>query len=327
MKEMVKSLFMITLIVSIILTSGMSMAAGSYPSKAMQIIVGFSAGGGVDSVARIVAQKLTESLGQPVLVDNRPGASGMIGMDLVANAAPDGYTLMLGTQTVLVVAPILQRRTSFDPIKLFSAVTLIGSTPLILVTNPAIPAKSVKELVALAKAKPGDLNFGSGGVGTTPHMAGELFASMAGIKIIHVAYKGEAPALTDIMGGHLHMMFSNVSASLPYIKAGKLKGLAVSSMERVVAAPDIPTIHESGIPGFEAQTWFGLLAPATTPPDIVKRLNTDILQALTKPDVKDRLAALGLTIVGSTPEKFSGYIKSEFTKWAKVIKDAGVKTE
>jgi tripartite-type tricarboxylate transporter receptor subunit TctC len=158
-------------------------------------------------------------------------------------------------------------------------------------------------------------------------MAGELFASMAGIKIIHVAYKGEAPALTDIMGGHLHMMFSNMSASLPYIKAGKLRGLAVSSMERVAAAPEIPTVHESGVPDFEAQTWFGLLAPAATPPEIVKRLNTDILLALTKPDIKEKLAALGLTIVGSTPERFSGYIKSEFTKWAKVIKDAGVKTE
>ncbi len=327
MKKMAKNLFAITLVVSIILTSGMSIAAGSYPSKSVQIIVGFSAGGGVDSVARIVAHKLTESLGQPVLVDNRPGASGMIGTDLVVNAAPDGYTLLLGTQTVLVVAPILQRRTSFDPVKLFSAVTLIGSTPLILVTNPAVPAKSVKELVALAKAKPGDLNFGSGGVGTTPHMAGELFASMAGIKTIHIAYKGEAPALTDIMGGHLHMMFSNMSASLPYIKAGKLRGLAVSSMERVAAAPEIPTVHESGIPGFEAQTWFGVLTPALTPSEIVKRLNTDILQALTKPDVRDRLATLGLTIVGSTPERFSGYIQSEFTKWAKVIKDAGVKTE
>jgi tripartite-type tricarboxylate transporter receptor subunit TctC len=327
MKKMVRILFMIIFVASVTLCSGMSVAAETYPSKPLQIIVSFAPGGGVDSVARIVAHKLTESLGQPVLVDNRPGASGMIGTDLVAKAAPNGYTLLLGTQTVLVVAPILQRKTSFDPIKLFSAVTLIGSTPLILVTSPAVPAKSVKELLALAKAKPGELNFGSGGVGTTPHMAGELFASMAGIKIVHAAYKGEAPALTDIMGGHLHMMFSNMSASLSNIKAGKLRGLAVSSMERVAAAPEIPTVAESGVPGFEAQTWFGLLAPAGTPPEIVKRLNTDVLRALTKPDVKEKLASLGLTIVGSTPEKFSGYIKSEFTKWAKVIKDAGVKTE
>ncbi len=327
MKTMVKRLYMMTLVVPVIFSSGMSIAAGSYPSKSVQIIVGFSAGGGVDSVARIVAHKLTESLGKPVLVDNRPGASGMIGTDLVAKVAPDGHTLMLGTQTVLVVAPILQRRIDFDPIKLFSAVTMIGSTPLILVTNPAVPAKSVKEILALAKAKPGELNFGSGGVGTTPHMAGELFASMAGIKIVHAAYKGEAPALIDIMGGHLHMMFSNMSASLPYIKAGKLRGLAVSSIERVATTPEIPTVAESGVPGFEAQTWFGLLAPAGTPPDIVKRLNKDVLLALTKPDVKDKLTSLGLTIAGSTPEKFSGYIKSEFTKWAKVIKDAGLKTD
>ena len=204
---------------------------------------------------------------------------------------------------------------------------LIGSTPLILVTNPAVPAKSVKELIALAKAKPGEFNFGSGGVGTTPHMAGELFNSMAGIKVVHVAYKGEAPALTDIMGGHLHMMFSNMSACLPHIKAGKVRGLAVSSLERVAAAPDIPTVAESGVPGFEAETWFGLLAPVGTPPEIVKRLNADVLKALTKPDVKEKLASLGLTIAGSTPERFSAYIKSEYAKWAKVIKDAGIKME
>ena len=327
MKKGVKSLFMSILMTSAALCPGSSQAAETYPSKTVQIIVSFAPGGGVDSVARITAAKLTESLGQPVLVDNRPGASGMIGTDVAAKAPPDGYTLLLGTQTVLVVAPILYGKTAFDPLKLFTPVALIGSTPLILVTNPAVPAKSVKELIALAKAKPGEFNFGSGGVGTTPHMAGELFNSMAGIKVVHIAYKGEAPALTDIMGGHLHMMFSNMSACLPHIKAGKIRGLAVSSLERVAAAPDIPTVAESGVPGFEAETWFGLLAPAGTPPEIVKRLNTDVLKALTKPDVKEKLASLGLTIAGSTPEKFSGYIKSEYAKWAKVIKDAGIKME
>ena len=327
MKNRVKSLAMIICGVAVALFCDPSQAAETYPTKTVQIIVSFAAGGGVDSVARIVAAKLTESLGQPVLVDNRPGASGMIGTDVAAKAPPDGYTLLLGTQTVLVVAPILYGKTTFEPLKLFSSIVLIGSTPLILVTNPALPVKSVKELIALTKAKPGELDFGSGGVGTTPHMAGELFNSMAGIKVVHVAYKGEAPALTDIMGGHLHMMFSNVSAALPYVKAGKLKGLAVSSMERLAAAPGIPTVAESGVPGFEAQTWFGLLAPAGTPPEIVKRLNADVLKALTKPDVKDKLASLGLTIAGSTPERFSAYIKSEYTKWAKVIKDAGIKME
>ncbi len=327
MKNVVKSLVMIICGVAVALCYGPSFAAETYPSKSPQIIVSFAPGGGVDSVARIVAHQLTESLGQPVLVDNRPGASGMIGTDVAAKAPPDGYTLLLGTQTVLVVAPILYGKTAFDPLKLFSPVALIGSTPLILVTNPAVPAKSVKELIALAKAKPGEFNFGSGGVGTTPHMAGELFNSMAGIKVVHVAYKGEAPALTDIMGGHLHMMFSNVSAALSHVKAGKIRGLAVSSRERLAAAPGIPTVAESGVPGFEAETWFGLLAPAGTPPEIVKRLNTDVLKALTKPDVKDKLGSLGLTIAGSTPERFSAYIKSEYGKWAKVIKDAGIKME
>ena len=327
MKKGIKSLLVIICVASAVLCFGLSQAAETYPSKSLQIIVSFAPGGGVDSVARIVGHKLTESLGQPVLVDNRPGASGMIGTDVAAKALPDGYTLLLGTQTVLVVAPILYGKAAFDPLKLFAPVALIGSTPLILVTNPAVPAKSVKELIALAKAKPGELDFGSGGVGTTPHMAGELFNSMAGIKVVHVAYKGEAPALTDIMGGHLHMMFSNMSACLPHIKAGKIRGLAVSSLERVAAAPDIPTVAESGVPGFEAETWFGLLAPAGTPPEIVKRLNADVLKALTKPDVKEKLASLGLTIAGSTPEKFSGYIKSEYGKWAKVIKDAGIKME
>jgi tripartite-type tricarboxylate transporter receptor subunit TctC len=327
MEKRARRFFTIILAASLTLCSSLSFAAETYPSKSPQIIVSFAPGGGVDSVARIVAAKLTESLGQPVLVDNRPGASGMIGTDVAAKAPPDGYTLLLGTQTVLVVAPILYGKTAFDPLKLFSPVTLIGSTPLILVTNLAVPAKSVTELIALAKAKPGEFNFGSGGVGTTPHMAGELFNSMAGIKVVHVAYKGEAPALTDIMGGHLHMMFSNVSAALPYVKAGKLRGLAVSSMERLAAAPGIPTVAESGVPGFEAQTWFGLLAPAGTPSEIVKRLNADVLKALTKPDVKDKLASLGLTIAGSAPEQFSAYIKSEYTKWAKVIKDAGIKME
>ena len=327
MKNVAKSLVMIICGVAVALCCGPLKAAETYPTKTVQIIVSFAPGGGVDSVARITAAKLTESLGQPVLVDNRPGASGMIGTDVAAKAPPDGYTLLLGTQTVLVVAPILYGKATFDPLKLFSPVALIGSTPLILVTNPSFPAKSVKELIALAKAKPGEFNFGSGGVGTTPHMAGELFNSMAGIKVVHVAYKGEAPALTDIMGEHLHMMFSNVSAALPHVKAGKLRGLAVSSMERLAAAPGIPTVGESGVPGFEAETWFGLLAPAGTPPEIVKRLNTDVLKALTKPDVKEKLASLGLTIAGSSPERFSAYIKSEYGKWAKVIKDAGIKME
>jgi tripartite-type tricarboxylate transporter receptor subunit TctC len=195
------------------------------------------------------------------------------------------------------------------------------------VVHPSLPAKSVKELIAIAKAKPGELNFGSGGVGTTPHMAGELFAAMAGIKIVNVSYKGEAPALTDILGGQVPMMFSNAPAAMPHVKAGNLRGLAVTSAERVAVAPGVPTVAESGLPGYEAQTWFGLVAPAATPREIVARLNAEILRVLAHPDVKERLVGQGVTIVGSTPEQFAGHIKSEFAKWAKVVKDAGIKPE
>jgi tripartite-type tricarboxylate transporter receptor subunit TctC len=251
----------------------------------------------------------------------------MIGAEVVAKAPPDGYTLLLATQTTLAVAPIVYRTTSFDPVNDFAAIALIGSTPLILVVHPPMPAHSVKELIALAKGKPGELNFASGGVGTTPHMAGELFAALAGIKLVHVAYKGEAPALTDILGGQVPMMFSNVSAAMPHVKAGKLRGLAVTSAERVPVAPGVPTVAASGLPGYEAQTWFGLVAPAGTPREIVSRMNTEVVGALAQPDVKERLAGQGVTVAGGTPEQFADHIKAEFAKWAKVIADAGIKPE
>jgi tripartite-type tricarboxylate transporter receptor subunit TctC len=302
-------------------------AAGSYPSKPVQIIVPAPPGGALDIGARIVAQKLNETLGQPVLVDNRPGASHMIAAAFVSKSAPDGHTLLLGSQTALAVVPILYPKAGVDPVKDFSAAAMIGNVPLILVINPSVPAKSVRELIAYAKSKPGELNFGSGGVGTTPHMAGELFATTAGITLVHVGYKGEAPALTDLIGGHLTMMFSNVSAAMPHVKAGKLRGLAVTSPDRQAAAPGIPTVAESGLPGYEVQTWLGLVAPAGTPREILARLNAEVAKAVARPDVKQRFADQGMTAAGGTPEQFGDYIKSENVKWAKVIKEADIKPE
>ncbi len=297
-----------------------------FPAKPVRIIVGAAPGGANDTVARVVAQRLTESWGQPVVVDNRPGASQMIAAEAVAKAAPDGYTLMLATQTALAVVPVLYR-VPIDPIKDFAAVTLIGNAPLMLVVHPSLPAKSVKQLIALARAKPGDLNFGSGGIGSTPHMAGELFAAMAGIKSVNVAYKGEAPALIETIGGHLAMMFSNVPAAMPHVQSGKLRALAVTSVERLTVAPLIATVAESGLPGYEAQTWFGLVVTAATPREIVMQLNAEVLRVLARPDVRERLTAQGLTIVGNTPEQFAAHIKSEYAKWAKVIKESGAKVE
>src|SRR5262249_21655477 len=258
------------LLVASALALGLATAAdaqATYPDRPIKIIVGFAAGGGTDVAARIVAQKLAEGLGQSVVVENRPGASGLIGADAVAKSAPDGYTLMMGTQTTLAVAPILYPKNAIDPARDFVGIGLSGISPLVLTTNPSLPVKSVAELIALAKQKPGAINFGSGGVGTTPHMAGELFAYTSGIKMGHVAYRGEAPAINDLIGGQLQVMFPNLSACIGNVRAGTLRALAVTSKARSVSAPDIPTIAESGIRDFEAATWFGLVAPAGTPRD------------------------------------------------------------
>ena len=303
-----------------------ALAQAPFPSKPIRIIVGTPPGGANDTVARIVAQRM-DALGRPVIVENRPGAAQMIAAELVAKSAPDGTTLLIASQTILAVAPIINHVTSFDPLKDFAAVTLIGSTPLVLVVNPSVKANSVKDLIAIGKAKPGELNFGSGGVGTTPHMAGELFAMMTGIKMTNISYKGEQPALTDILGAQLPMMFSNVAAAMPHVKSGKLRGLAVTSAARIDAAPGLPTVAESGVPGYETETWLGLIASAATPPDIVARLNAEVQRVLALTDVREKLQAQGLSIARSTPEQFAAHIRSEHAKWSKVIKDAGIKAE
>jgi tripartite-type tricarboxylate transporter receptor subunit TctC len=302
-----------------------SCAQTKYPDRPVKMLVGFAAGGGTDVIARIVAQKMSEGLGQTVLVENRPGASGMIAAEAVTKSAPDGYTLMMGSQTTLAVAPTLYRKFAIDPARDFMGVAAAGISPLVLVVHPAVAAHSVHDVIAMAKAKPGVINFASGGLGTTPHMAAELFASMTGIKIVHVAYRGEAPAINDLLGGQFQMMFPNLSAVIGNVKAGSLRALAVTTAQRIAGSSDIPTVAESGVPGFEAATWFAVVAPAGTPRDIVLQLNAEVKRVLALPDVVQRFGDLGMSVNGGTPDELDAYIKAEIAKWAKVIKDADIR--
>jgi len=299
--------------------------AASYPDRPIKIFVGFSAGGGTDVAARILAQKLTEALGQSVVVENRPGASGMIAAETVAKSAADGYTLMMGTQTTLAVAPVLYRKFSIDAARDFAGVAKAGVSPLVLVVHPSVPARSVTDLIALAKASPGTINFGSGGLGTTPHMAGELFSIQAGIKMVHVAYRGEAPAINDLLGGQLHLIFANLSAVIGNVKAGSLRALAVTTAQRAATAPELPTVAEAVLPGFEAATWFALVAPAGTPRGIVRRLNMEVTRLVAQPDTRQRFADLGMTVDAGSPAALDGHIKSEIAKWSKVIQEADIR--
>jgi tripartite-type tricarboxylate transporter receptor subunit TctC len=302
-------------------------AAEPYPARPVRFVVAFPPGGGTDIIARSIAQKLGERLGQQVLVDNRPGAGGNIGTDIVAKSSPDGYTLLMGSAGPLAINASLFARMPFDPIKDLAPVTLAASTPNVLVVHPSLPAATVRELIALAKARPGEINFASSGHGTPAHLAGELFNSMAGVKLIHVPYKGAAPALADLLGGQVQLMFSTMPPALPHVKDGKLRALAVTSLKRSPAAPDLPTVDEIALPGFEANTWHGVVVPAGTPGAIVARLNREIVAILHLPDVVERLSGQGAEALGSTPEEFAAYIKSESVKWAKVVRDSGAKAE
>src|SRR5262245_51175115 len=296
-----------------------------YPDRPVKIFVGFAAGGGTDVAARILAQKLTEALGQSVVVENRPGASGMIATETVAKSPADGYTLLMGSQTTLAVAPALYRKFSIDAARDFAGVAMAGVSPLVLVVHPSVPVQSVQDLIALAKSKPGTINFGSGGLGTTPHMAGELFSIQAGVKMVHVAYRGEAPAINDLLGGQLHLIFANLSAVIGNVKAGSLRALAVTSAQRAATAPEIPTIAETALPGFDAATWFALVAPAATPREIVLRLNAEVTRLVAQPETQQRFADLGMSIAAGAPDALDAYIGSEIGKWSQVIKDADVR--
>jgi tripartite-type tricarboxylate transporter receptor subunit TctC len=311
-------------VVVLALSSSALAQAPKFPVKPVRMVVGFAPGGATDIIARLISSGLTETLGQQVIVENRPGASSQIGGELVAKSAPDGHTLMMVTQT-LMTSQMIERKTYPDLVKDFSHVALTATSTLMLVVNPSLPVKSVKELIALARARPGDLTYASGGVGTTPHLAGELLITMARLKIVHVPYKGEAPGLIDVIGGHVPMMFTNVAASQGFVKDGKLRALAATSLQRSPALPDMPTVAESGLAGFEVIGFFGVLAPAATPRDVVARLNGEINKVLGRPDLREKFASQALDPVTRTPEQFTDYIKAEAGKWGKLIQEAGIK--
>ena len=301
--------------------------AQPYPTKAVRMVVPFAAGAGSnDIMARLIAQKLGDSLGQQFVVDNRPGASGIIGCDIVAKAQPDGYTVLMMSLT-FTVNPSLFKKLPYDTVKDLVPVTMVASAPLMLVVHPSIPVKSVAEFIAYAKANPGKLNFGSGGPGTTPHLAGEMLKTMAHLDVTHIPYKGGAPALSDLIGGQIQFMLENIPGTLPFAKAGKLRALAVTDLKRSPLLPDLPTLDESGLKGYQIVGWNGLFVPAGTPSAIINKLHTEVVKALALPDVKERLATMGADGVGDTPQHFTAFIKAEIPKWAKVVKDAGLKVE
>jgi len=306
--------------------AGVVHAADTYPSRPIRMIVAYPPGGGTDQVGRVMAEQLTVTLGQNVVVDNRGGATGNIGTELAARALPDGYTLLMGNVAPNAVNVSLFKKLPFDPVKDFSPVSLVAITPNILVAHPSIPVKSIKELIAYAKAKPGTLNFPSAGVGSSSHLAGELLKSLAGISMVHVPFKGGGPALVAVIAGEVQIMFATMPAAMPHVKSGKVKPVAVTTAKRSKAMPDLPTIAESGVKGYDASTWYGLLAPSRTPPAIVTRLHGDTVKILAGP-TRQRLEAQGFEPDGGTPAEFASYIKSEITKWAKVIKDAGIPAE
>ncbi|MFO1396346.1 MAG: tripartite tricarboxylate transporter substrate binding protein [Burkholderiales bacterium] len=303
-------------------------SAQPYPSKPIRIVVPFPAGGTTDILARAVAAKLSETTGQPAVVDNRPGAGGNIGAELVAKSAPDGYTFLMGTVGTHAINPGLYAKMPYDHVKDFAPVILVAGVPNVLVVNPALPVNSVQELIAYIKANPGKVNFASSGSGTSIHLSGELFKTMTGLQMTHVPYKGSAPALQDLVGGQVQIMFDNLPSSLALIKGGKLKALAVTSAERSSALPDVPTVAEAGLPGFEASSWFGLLAPAGTPKEAIAKINGEVAKWLATPEAKEKLASQGaIAASGLTPEDFQKHIASETTKWAKVVKESGAKVD
>ncbi len=302
-------------------------AAQETPAKPMRLIVPFPPGGGNDILGRAVAQHLSQVRGQQIIVDNRGGAGGLIGAELAAHAAPDGYTIFLASIGNLAFTPALQPKLPYDPIKDFAPVTRLATSAFLLVVNPSVAAKSVKELIALARAKPGSLNYASAGQGSSLHLTAEIFKLATGTDLVHVAYKGSAPALTDLIAGQVQVMFGTMPATLPQAKSGKLRALGVSGAKRATAAPEVPTIAEGGVPGFEVLNWYGITLPAGTPPPLVRKLNQDLLAALATPAMLESFNTQGLEAAGGTPAEFASFIKSEITKYAKVVKAANIRAE
>jgi tripartite-type tricarboxylate transporter receptor subunit TctC len=312
-----------SILVLIAASAATNLPAQSYPLK---LIVPFPPGGGADAIARNISQKLTEALGQPVVIDNRAGAGGIIGLDAASKAAPDGYTLLMAPSGPMVIHPSLHAKLSYNPSKDFAPISQITTTPLILVVHPSLPVKSVKALIQLAKASPGTLNFASVGKGGSSHLAAEMFMMMTAINMVHVPYKGLTPALTALLSGEVQVMFSGMTM-VPQVRSGKLRPLGVTSAKRSSALPEVPTIAESGVPGYETATWYGMLAPAGTPPAIIERLNREIVKILGVPELRARLAFEGADPVGNSPEEFAEYIRLELARWARTIKQAGIQLE
>ena len=305
--------------------AGMAIAQ-QYPSKPIKIVVPYPPGGFNDTLGRTLGAKFTEAWGQPAVVENKPGANTMIGNDFVAKSPPDGHTLLV-VAFPFAVAPSLLRNMPYDTVKDFAPVALAAQSPNLLVVNPSLPVKSVGELIALAKAKPNSLSYASTGNGSSNHISMELFKSLAGVQIVHIPYKGSAPAVTDLLGGQVHLMFDNVPNVLPHVKAGKLTALGQTGVKRSALISDIPTVAEAGVPGYEVTVWFGLVAPAGTPREVIQKLNAEMLRILAMPDVRERFLAQGVEPAGGTPEQFGEHIRAQMAKWAKVVADAGVKAE
>jgi len=302
--------------------------AQSWPAKPVRIVVPYLPGGPVDVSARLLAPKLQEALGQPFLVENKPGAGGNIGADFVAKSAPDGYTIGMGAIATHAINPALMANVPYDPIRDFTHLALVVQVPNVLVVNPDLPAKSVRELVDLAKERPGKLDFASGSTGSTGHLAGELFKQMTGTYMVHIPYKGAPPAVADLLAGRVHLMFDNLASALPNVKAGRLRALAVTTLKRSNALPGLPTLDEAGLKGFDMTTWWGVMGPAKLPPDVAQRLSTEILKALASADVKERLRAMGME--GSpvrTPEQFSAFVAAEAKLYARLVKQSGAKPD
>lgn len=324
MKRLLASLVILTVLATAV---GAAHAQG-YPSKPIRFVVPFPPGGPLDIMARVIGAKLQEAWGQPVIVDNKPGAGGGIGADTVAKSPGDGYTLLMGAVSTHAINPTLYAKIPYDPVKDFIPVTLVAQVPNILVVNPSLPVKSVKELIEHAKAKPGALSFASGSTGSTGHLAGELFKAMAGVDMVHIPYKGAAPAMTDLLAGQTQLMFDNIANSLSQVKAGKLRALAVTTLKRSPAMPELPTIDEAGLKGFDLTTWFGVFVPAKTPKELVDKLNAEIVKTLASKDGRDRLATMGAEPPAiTTPAEFAAFVQREEAKYAKVVKASGARVE
>ena len=318
------ALFQGAFFVALAMTPGSPALAQTYPAKPIRFIVPFTPGGGNDTIARLIGQKLTAAIGQQVIIDNRPGAGGAIGAEAAARSPADGYTIFLAGVATHGINPNLRKKLGYDPVRDFDAVSLIASAPLLVVVHPSLPIRSVKQLIALAKAKPGQINYASNGAGGSSHMAVELFKTMTGTNLVHIPYKGLAPALTDLLSGEVQLMFSSAVAMLPQVKAGRLRAIAMTGAKRSPAIPDIPTVAEAGVPGYETGSWYGIVAPAGTPKPAIDRLSKEVIAIVHSPEVTGRLNDEAIIPVGSTPAEFAAHIKKELARWAKVIRQSSI---